>query len=116
MSFSNPQENKRVSIKDEGITIADNPDSLDFVGAGVSGTVSGLDATMSIPGGGGALNVEVPSGTVDGSNTTFTVVNTPVYIIVDGVARRSGKGYTYSAGTITVDSLNPPVYDIFSVY
>jgi hypothetical protein len=61
-------------------------------------------------------NIETPSGTVDGSNVTFTVSNAPIYVIIDGNVRVSGFGYTYSSGTITVDALNPPVGYIRSVY
>ncbi len=60
--------------------------------------------------------VETPSGTVNGSNLTFTVSNTPVYVIIDGQTYINGFGYTYSAGTITVDALVPPTTYIRSVY
>lgn len=65
---------------------------------------------------GDTLTVEIPTGTVNGVNTTFTVVNTPVVVVIDGLLRRATKGYTYAALTITVDPLTPPVYDIFSLY
>lgn len=65
---------------------------------------------------GSSLSLEVPTGTVDGSNTSFTVSNEPVVVIIDGLVRRPTKGYTYSSGTITVDPLSPPTYDIFSLY
>lgn len=106
---------KRIAIRDEGATLVADIDSIDFAGAGVSGAAVGNDVTETIPGGGGAT-MEIPTGAVDGVNTTFTVLNTPQYIVVDGIVRRSTKGYTYSAGTITVDPLTPPVYDIFSFY
>ena len=63
-----------------------------------------------------ALNVETPVGTVDGSNVTFTVSNEPKYVIVDGLTRFVGFGYTYAGGTITVDALAPPVEHIRSIY
>ena len=66
--------------------------------------------------GGSGVNIEIPSGTVDGSNLTFTVTKEPKVVVIDGMARRSTKGYTYSLGTITVDSLTPPFYDIFTIY
>ncbi len=65
---------------------------------------------------GGSLNTEVPTGDVDGSNITYTVSNTPKVVIVDGLIRRENKGYTLSGTTITVDSLTPPSYDIFTIY
>ena len=63
--------------------------------------------------GGSSLTQETPTGTVNGSNTTFTVAHQPVFIVVDGMVRPlvttitdiNGNGFTYSAGTITVSSL-----------
>lgn len=67
----------------------------------------------------GGVNTEAPTGTVDGSNLTFTFSNSPKAISVDGLLRRATKGYTISGAgpyTVTVDALTPPVYDIFSIY
>lgn len=115
MPFSNVQElGGSVAIKDEGITLVSKVSSIDFVGTPVAGTAIGNAVTETITAGGGSI--EVPTGVVNGVNTSFTVTNQPAFLIVDGVVRRSTKGYTYSAGTITVDPLTPPVYDIFSVY
>lgn len=50
---------------------------------------------------------EVPSGTVDGSNTNFTLANTPtagtVKVYVNGVRMNPGSGndYTISGNTLT---------------
>lgn len=59
---------------------------------------------------------ETPDGLVNGSNITFTVSNTPKFVIIDGMFRVSGQGYTYSGGTITVNALIPPVDFIRSFY
>jgi len=68
--------------------------------------------------GGGSIgvNVETPVGTVDGSNVTFTVSNAPKFVVTDGSVRFSGLGYTYLAGTITMEALLAPVSFIRSVY
>lgn len=69
--------------------------------------------------GASGVSVEVPTGTVDGSNLTFTFTNEPSAISVDGLLRRATKGYTISGSgpyTVTVDALTPPVYDVFSIY
>lgn len=76
------------------------------------GMAMGLQSQIDAVG----ISIEVPTGTVDGSNTTFTVTNTPRFIMVDGLIRREDKGYTYLNGVITVDSLTPPAYDIISFY
>ncbi len=53
------------------------------------------------------LNRETPSGTVNGSNTTFTLAQTPVtgteILFVNGIMQDAGAGndYTISGGTIT---------------
>lgn len=45
--------------------------------------------------------IETPSGTVNGSNTTFTVTNTPVYLVIDGATYFENAGYTIAGLTIT---------------
>lgn len=53
---------------------------------------------------------ETPSGTINGSNATFTLANTPTSgseeVFVNGVLQElgSGKDYTISGGTITFES------------
>ncbi len=80
---------------------------------------------VDVAGGGGSTLVqETPTGTVDGSNTTFATPNTPVFIVVDGMTRPrvtdindiNGNGFTYNAGTITVNPLVPPVSFIRDYY
>lgn len=105
---------KRIEVRDEGAVIAVDTDSLDFVGTGI--TASAILNDVEVESVGGASSPEIPTGTINGINNIFTVLNTPKYIVVDGLVRRETKGYTYSAGTITVDPLQPPVYDIFSYY
>lgn len=65
-------------------------------------------------GGGGGASVETPSGTVNGSNVTFTVGNEPLYVVADGLTYFDGAGYSYSGGTITMTS--PPFSFIRSFY
>lgn len=67
-------------------------------------------------GSGASLTAETPVGTVNGVNTTFTVSHTPVFVMVDGLLRVSGYGYTYAAPTITTDPLAPPAQNITSFY
>jgi hypothetical protein len=54
----------------------------------------------------GSSSFETPVGTVDDSNLTFTVSNTPKYIIVNGAQYVVGTGLyaSYSAPTITLTS------------
>jgi hypothetical protein len=74
-----------------------------------------IDALGSVTGGTG-FNTETPGGAVDGSNLTYTVSNEPKAVIIDGLYRVEGQGYTYAGGTITVNADNPPVFFIRSIY
>lgn len=98
-------------------TVANTPLYLVINGAqyfeGVHYTLAALTITLNNPVGTGGfirsafgtgLSVETPTGTVDDSNTSFTVANTPKYIVVNGAQYFSGAGYTYLAGTITLDN------------
>lgn len=57
-------------------------------------------------GGGSTLTVEDPAGTVDDSNTTFVVMNEPLFIDVNGAIYVEGTGTysSYIAGVITLSS------------
>lgn len=76
---------------------------------------------------GGAVVAETPTGTVDGSNTSFSAVHSPLYILVDGLIRPrvstitdiGGNGFTVTGSgpyTITTNSAAPPVSYIYSYY
>lgn len=62
--------------------------------------------------GGGTFAVETPSGTINGVNTVFTVLNTPIYISVDGVNKFETVNYTYSLFTIIITDGAPPSISI----
>jgi len=111
MPYYNAETKGRpVTIKDEGIPIATNVASIDFAGAGVTGSVIGSDVTETIAGSSGTQATgEAPSGSVDDSNVTFTLANTPIdtpRIYVNGVRQKPGAGndYTISGTTITFAS------------
>lgn len=72
------------------------------------------DGTISTSG--GSIGVEVPSGTINGSNTAFTVSNEPKYVVVNTLTYFEGAGYSYAGGTITFDI--PPATGSFikSIY
>lgn len=70
----------------------------------------------------GTVNLELPTGTVDGSNTSFTVTNTPRWLSIDGMNKfnatynPSNPGWSYLAGTITILDGSPPTQSIVSFY
>ena len=66
--------------------------------------------------GGSGITFETPSGTVNGSNTSFTTANTPKIVFVDGIAKFVTLNYTYGGGTITITDGAPPVVSIRSGY
>ncbi len=71
---------------------------------------------LSTSSSGTSVSIETPSGTINGSNSSFTVLNTPKFISVDGLNKFSPSNYTYSAGTITIVDGAPPVQQIISFY
>ncbi len=104
------------TIQDEGSSLTQRT-KLNFVGAGVTVTDdAGNDATkVTISGGGaGTTTVETPTGTVNSTNTAFTVTNEPLWVVSDGITYFDGAGYTYAALSITMDI--PPSQYIRSIY
>lgn len=66
-------------------------------------------------GGGSFVSTEVPSGTVNGSNTVFTFTNTPKVIVVDqGRTMMNGSGWSLTGLVATLDVA--PTFEIFSIY
>jgi len=77
-------------------------------GLSMSGTTLNAAAAVSF------ADSEVPSGTVNGTNDTFTLANTPisgsVHLYVNSARQKAGSGndYTISSGTITFEAGNIP--------
>lgn len=65
---------------------------------------SGNVALDSELGSGAGIAFEVPSGTIDDSNQTFTVSNVPIYIVINGVQYFENNGYTRSTLTLTLST------------
>lgn len=63
---------------------------------------------------GGSTLRETPTGTVNGTNKTFTVTQTPFYVISDGNHLIENNGYTRSGTTLTLSVA--PVEFIRSYY
>jgi len=89
---------------------------VNFVGSGVAYTEVNGVPTLTFTGGSGATAVETPTGTVNGVNLSFTVANTPLYIIVDGISRFETIHYTLSGLNVTLLADNQPSQYIRSVY
>ncbi len=71
MSFTNPQELGRpLTIKDEGVDLDTNVESIDYVGSGITGTNSGsaVTATVGLGAGLSFVDEETPTGSINNAN------------------------------------------------
>jgi hypothetical protein len=90
-------------------------------GGGVPSLSAGSNVVLTPKSDGGftvsaivGAGIETPSGVINGSNTTFTVLNIPKYIISDGATYFESAGYTRVGLTLTLSV--PPVDFIRSFY
>lgn len=103
--FYNRQARGRgLIIKDEGITLSSDVGTLDFTGAGVTGSVLGDTVTEEIPGGGGSGTL-VNNEIIAGSGTAFTLAGVPVLgseqIYADRARLYPTTDYTIAGAAIT---------------
>ena len=61
------------------------------------------------PLGGGGSSISTPTGTVNGSNTSFTASATPLFVVSDGIVYFESFGYSLSGLAITM-SIPPSQY------
>lgn len=93
-------------IKAGGVVKKQGASQIDFsTGFTVTPTINGVVVTVAA-GAGTTLTAEDPTGTIDDTNLTFSVGNTPIYISVNGLIYTVGKGIyaSYAGGTITLNS------------
>jgi len=96
--------------------------------SGVSSIVAGTNVTISPVGGTGAVTInatgsggsgdQVATGTVNGSNTSFTFATAPSVIVADFVIMRkteSVSGTTNWSGTTTVTMTTAPTDHIYAI-
>ena len=62
-----------------------------------------VNIRASILSGEGGVTIQTPTGTVDGSNTTFTPTSQPSFVVADGITYFDGAGYTWGGVTIVMD-------------
>lgn len=96
-----------------GKTVKNSRYMRDGIGQVVRQLVAGSNVTINnanpeypiitATGGSGSTTVETPTGTVNASNTSFTVSAEPKFIVSDGVTYFASAGYTYAALTVTMD-------------
>lgn len=91
-----------ITIEDEGTPVTQRS-TINFVGSGVSVADTGGKTVVTISTGGGSTASETPTGTVDGSNSSFTFVTTPLFIITETGVYIENFGYTLTGLTVTMD-------------
>lgn len=104
MSFSTDKVTG-LKVLDEGLTVVNPANSMDFVGGGVAATNGGNGkATITIAGGTGAAEVtnEVIHDNGDG---TYTLANTPIsgtlHVYKNGVSMQPSIDYTITGAVVT---------------
>lgn len=70
---------------------------------------------------GSIFEQEVPSGTVNGSNVTFTLASSPhsskaVVVVVNGLIQRQTTHYSVSGSTITFVTAPTTGQEIYAIY
>jgi hypothetical protein len=100
----------------EGTTLAD---TTWLSTANQGGTLNTTAITWSNPITSGGLtsanfvDKEIPSGTINGSNTAFTLANTPVagseHVFLNGILQESGAGNDYTISGANITMLTAPL-------
>jgi len=110
MGFYNRQESgKPLKIRDEGVLLSNAVASIDFVGAGVIGSIVGEDVTETISGVPGTPVVASIgsglTGDINDINKDFVIANTPISgtlkVFVGGARQKETEDYTVSGTTIS---------------
>jgi hypothetical protein len=100
---------------EEGSTYAD---TIWFCTANQGGTLGSTSVTFQQVNGSGLtssnfVDKEVPSGSINGSNTSFSLANTPVagseHVYLNGVLQESGSGNDYTISGATITMLTAPL-------
>jgi hypothetical protein len=106
-----------VTIVEEGTTLADTWWYVTSNTGGTLGTTAITWVQVQIAGGGlGTSNFvdkETPSGSINGSNTAFTLANTPTagseHVYLNGVLQDVGAGNDYTISGATITMLSAPL-------
>lgn len=118
----NPTQNGVLKKDDNGYPVMGGTASSDNATIINSSFDSSTRKLLVLGTSGGSPGIELPTGTVDGANTTFVVTNTPRWLSVDGISKfdatnnPSNPGWSYAAGTITILDGSPPTLSIVSFY
>lgn len=109
--------NRPLHVFNNGVEVAGAVTELNFVNPTSITTTGKSQRRVNITtgtGSGSGYTKDTPTGDVDSSNTTYTVVAEPAFVVADGITYFDGAGYTYSALSIEMD--NPPTQYIRYFY
>jgi len=101
------EQGRAITVLDEGVSLSSNISSIDFRGAGVTGTNIGSAITETVSGGGSSGTIVIGE-VVSFTGTTGTLVHTPqagTLALYRGSGRQNpgaGNDYTLSTATITL--------------
>lgn len=105
--------NNRIQVFGNDSKVGAKSNEINF-GSGLTVTDQNGRILVQATGGGGGFTIETPTGSVNSSNTTFTVTEEPEYVIADGITYFEGAGYTYSS--LSIEMVTPPTQYIRSFY
>lgn len=103
-------------VVEEGTTLADKIYLCSSNAGGTLGTTAITWQEVGV-GGGGLLNSnfvdkELPAGSINGSNVTFTLANTPVagsvHLYLNGLLQDEGGGFDYTISGATITMVTAP--------
>lgn len=94
-----------LSVNVDGSTVEINSDAIRIKDAGITSAKLGTGARPIIR--------ETPSGSVNGSNTSFTLANIPAFgteqVYLNGILQEPGSGNDYTISTNTLTYLTAPL-------
>lgn len=93
-----------LNIKSSGSLVANNVIGINFTNGTVVNNNDGTLNYTAPAGGGGSLNPQQPSGTINGINGIFTYTGSISLLFVDGVQQNPSE-YTAVSGTLTVTNV-----------
>lgn len=123
LAYTSPSFNGTSNVTAAGTLATVNSNVGSFTNANITVNAKGLVTAASSGSSGGTVTAyaETPSGTINGSNTVFTLANAPagnsgVVVILDGIVQYNGLDYTVSGTTITFASAPATGSSIFAYY
>lgn len=108
-----------IQVYSNGSKIGTKINEINF-GSGITITNINGQITISATASGGIMTV-TPSGTVNGTNTSFTLTDYPQYVVIDGLMKpesgQNGVSYwSWSGGVLSINPDNAPVESLFAIY